>query len=224
MSSTPFHFRVENARDEDLPRCMEVVLEAFGPFPIIKIMGGSKTPENYEFTAGQHLTGFREHAAKYPSVWPAIKCVHTDPATGEEKIIGYAEWFVWDRVRSEEEYMQENHILRMEWIQDEEKREKCLEMIQPEVDMRRTVMKGRPFALLGWMCVDPAYRRRGVASACVRWGMERCAELGIPAYLEASEEGMKTYKSLGWEVFSGDGVEELAYPPMIWWPPNAVRN
>lgn len=85
-------------------------------------------------------------------------------------------------------------------------------------------MKGQPFALLGWMCVDPAYRRRGAASACVKWGMERCAELGIPAYLEASEEGMKTYKSLGWEVYSGDGAEELTFPPMIWWPPNAVRN
>ncbi|KAH6608496.1 acyl- n-acyltransferase [Trichoderma cornu-damae] len=207
-----------------MPRCMEILLDAFAPFPIMKIIGGENTEENRKLSAEQHLRGYREHLEKYPSVSPGIKCVHTDPATGEEKIIGFAEWFVWDRERSEEEYTRENYILRLEWVEDQGQREYCLGLMHPEITIRRRLMKGRPFALLCYMCVDPEYRRRGAATACVKWGMDRCAELGIPAYLEASEEGMKTYESLGWEVYREDGSEDLTFPPMIWWPPSASRE
>jgi GNAT superfamily N-acetyltransferase len=201
---------------------MELVLDAFAPFPVMKIIGGENTPENQKSNAEQHLRGYREHLEKYPTVWPGIKCVHTDPATGEEKIIGFAEWLVWERERTEEEYMQENYLMRLEWVKDKEQRDYCLGQMLPEIDMRRRVMKGRPFALLIYMCVDPEYRRRGVATACVKWGMDKCAELGIPAYLEASEEGMKTYKSLGWEVY--DGGKQMTYPPMVWFPPNVSKE
>ncbi|EGR51399.1 uncharacterized protein TRIREDRAFT_104261 [Trichoderma reesei QM6a] len=223
MSSKP-NIRVETAREEDMPRCMELVLDAFGPFPNFDLIGGPNTEENRKLNAERHLRGYREHLEKYPSVSPGIKCVYTDPQTREERIIGFAEWFVWDRERTEEEYMVENYILRMEWIEDEVKRKRCLDAMEPEIALRRKIMKGRPFALLCYMCVDPGYRRRGAATACVRWGMERCAELGIPGYLEASEEGMKTYKTLGWEVYEGgEEVGKMMFPPMVWWPANAER-
>ncbi|KAL7793016.1 acyl-CoA N-acyltransferase [Trichoderma ceciliae] len=213
MSSA--NFRIETAREEDMSRCMEILLDAFAPFPFMKIIGGENSVENRNFNAEQHLRGFREHLEKYPSVSPGIKCVYTDPTTGEEKIVGFAEWFVWDRERTEEEYMRENYITRLEWVEDEAQREQCLALMLPEIDMRRSLMKGRPFALLIYMCVDREYRRRGVATAFVRWGMDKCAELGIPAYLEASEDGMKTYKSLGWEVYEGKGSEKLTFPPIF---------
>ncbi|RFU80483.1 acyl- n-acyltransferase [Trichoderma arundinaceum] len=222
--STTTNIRVEPAREEDMPRCMEILLNAFSPFPIMKIIGGDNTVENRKVTAKQHLRAWKEHLDEYPSVSPGIKCVYTDPATGEETIIGFAEWFVWDRERTEKEYMRENYLMRLEWVEDVDKREHCLGLMQPEIDMRRGLMKGRPFALLAYMCVDPEYRRRGAATACVQWGMDRCAELGVPAYLEASEEGMKTYRSLGWEVYRGDGSAELQFPPMMWWPPNVSRS
>lgn len=223
-AATPGTFRVEPAREEDMPRCMQLILNAFGPFPNFDIIGGGPdSEETRRLNAERHLRGYKEHLEKYPSVSPGVKCVYTDPTTGEEKIVGFAEWFVWDRERTEEEYNVENYILRMEWVEDPAKRKLVLDTMEPEIALRRRIMKGRPFALLCYMCVDPEYRRRGAATMCVRYGMERCAELGIPAYLEASEEGMKTYKTLGWEVYEGYG-EELMFPPMIWWPPNVEKE
>lgn len=223
-SKQALNLHVEPAREEDMPRCMELILNAFAPFPIMKIIAGPDSEEERKKAAKRHLHSYKEHNEKYPSVSPGIKCVHTDPVTGEETIVGFAEWYVWDRERTEEEYMLEIYNNRLEWVTDQEKKAYCLGLMEPEINTRRRLMKGRPFALLCYMCVDPAYRRRGAATACVKWGMDKCAELGIPAYLEASEEGMKTYKSLGWEVYEEDGGEKLTYPAMIWWPPNVARN
>jgi hypothetical protein len=58
---------------------------------------------------------------------------------------------------------------------------------------------------------------------CVSNGeLTGCRELGIPAYLEASEEGAPVYEKLGFERVdvvecSHDG-ELFAYPIMVWWP------
>ncbi|KAL7942511.1 acyl-CoA N-acyltransferase [Trichoderma barbatum] len=224
MSSTPANLRVEPAREEDMPRCLQIVLNAFEHFPKFDIIsGGPDSEKNRKLNAERHWRGFKEHLEKYPSVSPGIKCVYTDPDTGEDKIIGFAEWFVWDRERTEEEYMVENYILRMEWVEDMEKRQSVLDAMEPEFNTRRRAMKGRPFALLCYMSVDPEYRRRGAASACVKWGMDKCAELGIPAYLEASREGMLTYQKLGWELYDVPGMD-MVFPPMVWYPPNVARE
>ena len=51
--------------------------------------------------------------------------------------------------------------------------------------------------------------------------MDRCKELGIPAYLEASDEGVPVYEKLGFEKV--DVVEApwegeiFAYPVTKWW-------
>lgn len=218
------NFRIEPVKEEDMPRCMEICLPAFDFVPIQSIIAGPDTPDKYNVNAQRHIQGLREHAAKYPSVPPGIKCIYTDPVTGDEKIVGFAEWLIWDRERTEEEYSQENYILRLEWVESNKDRDHALSFMQPFFEERRRAMKGRPFGLLIYMCVEPEFRRQGVASQCVRWGMERCAELGIPAYLEASEEGMPLYKRLGWELM--EGVSDLAgeLPPMIWYPPNVKKE
>ena len=61
---------------------------------------------------------------------------------------------------------------------------------------------------------------------CVKWGLKKCRELGIPAYLEASEEGEHVYKKLGFVEadkirVDADG-EEATFPAMIWWPPGTT--
>jgi GNAT superfamily N-acetyltransferase len=48
--------------------------------------------------------------------------------------------------------------------------------------------------------VDPAYQRRGIASALLKWGLEESDRLGLPIYLEATEEGMPVYERYGFET------------------------
>lgn len=73
------------------------------------------------------------------------------------------------------------------------------------------------------MATDKDWRRKGAATACVQWGLDLCKELGILAYLEASEQGAPVYRRLGFETVDEVACEvdgEVArFPAMIWWPP-----
>ncbi|KAL2833958.1 hypothetical protein BJY01DRAFT_259765 [Aspergillus pseudoustus] len=48
--------------------------------------------------------------------------------------------------------------------------------------------------------VHPGYRRRGVVSALLEWGIARAERLGLPVYLEATEEETPLYERRGFAV------------------------
>ncbi|KAJ0420358.1 acyl-CoA N-acyltransferase [Aspergillus carlsbadensis] len=48
--------------------------------------------------------------------------------------------------------------------------------------------------------VHPDYRRRGVATRLLEWGIEQAERLGLLVYLEATEEGRRVYERVGFEV------------------------
>jgi GNAT superfamily N-acetyltransferase len=52
--------------------------------------------------------------------------------------------------------------------------------------------------------VHPAYRRRGVASALLEWGVAEAERLGLLVHLEATEEGRRVYERVGFEVVRGE--------------------
>ena len=54
--------------------------------------------------------------------------------------------------------------------------------------------------------VDPAYRRRGVASALVLQSIATAAQLGIETLYLITHDQQQLYKNLGWSP-----VEELNY-------------
>lgn len=47
---------------------------------------------------------------------------------------------------------------------------------------------------------DPSHQRRGAGSMLLEWGIAESKRLGLPAYLEASEEGFPLYEKHGWRV------------------------
>lgn len=62
--------------------------------------------------------------------------------------------------------------------------------------------------------VIPAYRRRGVGTLLLRWGLERADELGLETFLESTEIGRPLYARNGFSV-----LNEIRWKPT---PPEAT--
>ena len=54
---------------------------------------------------------------------------------------------------------------------------------------------------LTFVGTDPQHERRGAATSLIRWGLDKCAREGIPAYLESTPNAASIYERLGfWRV------------------------
>lgn len=214
-------FRIEYAEESDIPEMVSLIVPAFQFVPVEAILNGKPTPENLLAAEKRHRHAWRKHMEAF-SLPCAIKCLHRDPVDGSETIVGAALWHVYSRERTEKEYMAGDYLLSGDWLTNPEAKKKVKDFMQPIVEMQAKWMGARPHAALHYMCVQPAWRRQGISSICVRWGLQRCEELGIPAYLEASEEGAPVYRKLGFETVDSvtslwDG-QESSFPIMIRWP------
>lgn len=216
-------FSIREAGEQDIPEIMGVLIPSFEHIIVETALGNTNTPEDRKAAGKRHLRAWREHAAEF-SMPCAIICVYTDPLNGKETIVAFAEWFIYDKPRSPEQYRKAHFLMSASWVPEEGgQRERAVRWLEPIVEGRVKWMGGRRSGLFAYMCVDKAWRRKGAATMCVQWGLDRCRKLGLPAYLEASEEGEPVYKKLGFEEvekihcdFDGDAG---AFPAMVWWPP-----
>jgi len=222
------NFRIEDARKDDIPEIMSVLIPSFQHIPIEGLLDNVDTIEARKAAGERHVRAWSEHAADFATPC-AIKCVHTDPSTGKETIVGFAEWYIYDKERSPKQYRKEHFLLSASWVpEDGGQREKAKRWLAPVIEKRIKWMGGRPYGLFMYMCVDRAWRRRGVSTMCVQWGLDKCRQWGIPAYLEASEEGEHVYKRMGFVEADKihidlDGVADTA-PVMICWPPGTKEE
>jgi ribosomal protein S18 acetylase RimI-like enzyme len=60
-----------------------------------------------------------------------------------------------------------------------------------EVDLTITVLE--------YLAVNPEYRRRGVGEKLVTWGIQQADKHGLDTVLEATLDGGKLYRKLGFE-------------------------
>ncbi|WPH03335.1 Hypothetical protein R9X50_00621200 [Acrodontium crateriforme] len=56
------------------------------------------------------------------------------------------------------------------------------------------------FWYLGTLAVDEDYRRQGIATLLMEWGIQQAEKDGLPLYLEATPMGALFYPSLGFEA------------------------
>jgi GNAT superfamily N-acetyltransferase len=62
---------------------------------------------------------------------------------------------------------------------------------------------GGRLAWIGMVLTSEAFRRRGLATANLRWAIRRCEELGMIAGLDATPAGREVYRPLGFEGVFG---------------------
>lgn len=54
--------------------------------------------------------------------------------------------------------------------------------------------------VLALLVTASEHRRKGAGSLLLRWGIERAEEMGLPCYLQASEEGKRLYEKHDFQV------------------------
>ncbi|KAK4494709.1 hypothetical protein PRZ48_014065 [Zasmidium cellare] len=116
--------RVEVAKEEDIPRLMQIIIPAFEHMKYMQLVGYTNTPENLAVAGARHLQAWKEHA-KVSDVPFCIKCTHTDPTTGQETLFTAACWAIYDRPRPEELYTKPIDLFRAEWVEDPQKRKEA---------------------------------------------------------------------------------------------------
>ena len=62
---------------------------------------------------------------------------------------------------------------------------------------------GGRLAWIGMVLTSESFRRRGLATANLRWAIRRCEELGLVAGLDATPAGREVYRPLGFEAEFG---------------------
>ncbi|KAK3115525.1 hypothetical protein LTR53_005020 [Teratosphaeriaceae sp. CCFEE 6253] len=218
----PSPFAVSPADETDIPAILDLLLPAFSSMPSEIVLGNVDTTAARAAASARHLQAWRTHA-KHSDIPCAIKCTHTDPATGQQTIVACGEWFVYAQPQTPSQHEEVDALLSGNWVVDHGQREQVQRCLQPIFDARRKWLRGRPCAVLVYLAVAQEWRRKGVASMIVQWGVQKCEQLGAVAYLEASEAGRFVYEKCGFEVVDTvqtelDG-EVSTCPAMLRWPP-----
>ncbi|KAJ9151471.1 Acyl-CoA N-acyltransferase [Coniochaeta hoffmannii] len=63
--------------------------------------------------------------------------------------------------------------------------------------MERRLLEGRRYMVLDYLCVPPEFRRRGIASALVRRGLEETDRLGLDTFVMSMRAGVSVYQKAG---------------------------
>lgn len=218
MKEPKHDFRIELATENDIDEIVSIRVPAFSDLPLDTIIYGPDSVTMRAEVAKRHLQAWQQHAKAYPNVgMNAIKCVYTNPATGQQQIVGYAEWYIFDRERNEDEYSVSGLLTNASFLPEHIQSE-AAKWFDPMNRTRVKLVGGKPHALLVWMCVAPEFRRQGISTMCVRWGMNVCDKLRIPGILEASEEGFHVYSKLGWQKIGDLECDGNVYPVMQYTP------
>ncbi|KAF2166470.1 hypothetical protein M409DRAFT_23109 [Zasmidium cellare ATCC 36951] len=208
MSAT--NMRIEPAQEHDLPRLAHIFTTAFSHIPWLRLVGYTPDSAGHALFTTNTLRAWALHSQKF-STPMTLKCVYKNPESGEEVIVGMANWIFHEREMAEREFAEWSYIFSAEWVADATQRAQARAFVRGMLDRQVKWMGGRAFGELHFLCVDPVWERRGAGSALVRWGVQRCRELGVPGWADATEVARRVYEREGFVCVEGVAV-------MVWWP------
>ncbi|KAF2651746.1 hypothetical protein K491DRAFT_665038 [Lophiostoma macrostomum CBS 122681] len=130
---------------------------------------------------------------------------------GEEEVLAYAKWEIYAHGRPDLEALREGR----------ERREKAskefdvdaygaLREAAHECFCRCNAEMGRR-GHIPLLATSEKHRRLGAASLLVQWGIEKSEAMGLPCYLQASEQGRRLYQHYGFEIVSSVEFELERY-------------
>ncbi|KAK2594702.1 hypothetical protein QQS21_007612 [Conoideocrella luteorostrata] len=180
--------KVTPATAGDARRAVAIEMVAYGPNPSSAALFPGPTPPEGDESRVQMLI---QQLGEDPACrW--AKVVDTDlEAEGQDGMIAFSMWYMWEKPRetlpptrpwgpgtNPEACELFFGGMRREWIQR---------------------MARKPHVYLKLLHTDPKHQRRGAGSMLLKWGTSEADRLGLPCYLESSDEGRILYERHGWQ-------------------------
>lgn len=171
------------------------------------------------------LATMKRVAERYPGRIQVYKVVDTDLPDDDplQQVVGVSNWRIYDEERTEEDFQREK---------EESERDTAELGDPPGVDLavvedfhgvvqeyRKKHFGGKPYMLLHVLATRPDQARKGVGALSMEWGCKKADELGLPAYLEGSPQGVGLYKKWGFEV-----VDELPWDATKYGYPDPLKH
>jgi len=186
------------------------------------------TPEIKQWQYGQHLQSVEEDPDDF-------EFIIRDATTGEA--VGVSRWHFNTKSRTDEEVLADEQNAA-------QKRKERLESLEgfnydafgdfrdSQNEAKRKYLGGKAYIYLHILGTHPDHRRKGVATYGLQWGISKAKELGLPIYLESSEEGSPVYKRAGFEELGRLNFDarrwghptEGKFLTMLWTPPNMAAK
>ncbi|KAF2140423.1 uncharacterized protein K452DRAFT_299766 [Aplosporella prunicola CBS 121167] len=129
------------------------------------------------------------HKADPGSHWVKV----TEKSTG--KVVGASQWVVHDH----NPFEKPQEPMNAYWWPEGDGRKYASLYLNRMLELRPRIMS-RPNTLIEIMFVHPDYRRRGVGSLLMEWGVRMTDELGLPGFVESTADGEGLYKKFGYET------------------------
>ncbi|KUJ24598.1 uncharacterized protein LY89DRAFT_776679 [Mollisia scopiformis] len=184
----------ELTTDAEFPPIHTVEVAAFND-PFFGFFETFKGPSLDEFCARQ----LEWHKGDPSSRWIYV----TDEETGE--VIAGTQWNIFEQ----NPYAKEAEPMAPYWLPEGAFKDVASQVLYQFLSNRTAKMK-EPHILNNFCFVHPKHRRRGAGRLMMQWGADKADELGLPAYVEATDDGLQLYKEYGFKVES-----ELSLDPSV---------
>ncbi|TGJ85926.1 hypothetical protein E0Z10_g2800 [Xylaria hypoxylon] len=202
------------ATEADAERSAQIEKEAYAPNVFNSILFPGPFPEP---TPGENprVTELAKQLREDSSTrWLKIIDTDLDPTEDNKQMIGFAQWNINDgselpagprsfgpgcNVEACEAVFGGLHGARLKYFGD--RKHVPRELTGKMVELRL-------------LHVDPKHQRRGVGKMLVMWGVEEAKKLGLPVFLQSSEDGHSLYLSCG---FRDIGIHSVDSPLVSAW-------
>jgi GNAT superfamily N-acetyltransferase len=118
-----------------------------------------------------------------------------------ERIVGISQWRIYPHERSPEELAEEK-----KWAEADEaehglpegQNKKMMDsFVAVHGALKEKYLGRNAYVYLHVLMTRPGFQRKGVGALLMQWGVDQADALGLPAYIEATDQGAGLYKKFG---------------------------
>ncbi|KAL4959308.1 putative GNAT family acetyltransferase [Aspergillus stella-maris] len=147
-------------------------------------------------------------AEEYRTSQPQLTWVKVIDTYHDDLIVAAAKWFFYEENPHAHVHEGDGEGIVADWFPEGVQRDFATQAVRLFEGPREGMARG-PHAFLNIAFTLPPYRRQGLATLFMDWGLQRADERGLEAWLDASEFGAPLYEKYGFRKIGVNPVRPV---------------